>query len=177
MGRLDGKSADQRASPGPGATEGRMCPRGPRWCWHVLDDEGKKVEARFRANGASDLRAPGRHARADWRAAVATAVEATESERARTTNGHILFRGDRGHRAMDRIMGQSQRVFLARSPSRQMRRRGGSISTSSGGWYGAPRNRAYSRRKVRCASSPVTAIQHAKDKIVPTRAFRADATT
>src|SRR5215471_17715455 len=79
MGRLDGKVAlISGGAKGQGATETRMFVReGARAVFgDILDDEGKKVEADVRAGGGDAVYVHLDVTReADWRAAVATAVE------------------------------------------------------------------------------------------------------
>ena len=96
MGRLDGKVAlISGGARGQGATEGRMFVRegAAVVLGDVLDDEGKKVEAEIRANGGKATYVHLDVTReADWRAAVATAVQAYGKLNVLVNNAGILFR-------------------------------------------------------------------------------------
>src|SRR2546422_6015243 len=96
MGRLDGKVAlISGGAKGQGAVEGRMFVRegAAVVLGDVLDDEGKKVEAEIRANGGKATYVHLDVTReADWRAAVATAVQAYGKLNVLVNNAGILFR-------------------------------------------------------------------------------------
>src|SRR5256885_2510870 len=120
MGRLDGKVAlISGGARGQGATEGRMFVRegAAVVLGDVLDDEGKKVEAEIRANGGKATYVHLDVTRdADWRAAVATAVQAYGKLNVLVNNAGILFRApieDTSEADWDRIMAVNVKgVFL-----------------------------------------------------------------
>src|SRR2546428_2588648 len=96
MGRLDGKVAlISGGARGQGGAEGRMLRRevAAVVLGDVLDDEGKKVAMEITANGG---KATYVHlnvtSEADWRAAVATAVQAYGKLTVLVNNAGILFR-------------------------------------------------------------------------------------
>src|SRR5688500_11834265 len=96
MGRLAGKVAlISGGARGQGATGARMVVReGAAVVFgDVLDDEGKKVEAEIRASGGQATYV---HlnvtSEADWRAAVATAVQTYGTLNVLVNNAGILFR-------------------------------------------------------------------------------------
>jgi NAD(P)-dependent dehydrogenase (short-subunit alcohol dehydrogenase family) len=179
MGRLDGKVAlISGGAKGQGATEARMFVReGASVVFgDILDDEGKKLEAELRAAGGQATYVHLNVTRADdWRAAVATTVQAYGKLNVLVNNAGILFRAsieDTKEEDWDRIMAINVKgVFLGtRAVIPAMRQAGGGsiINISSvAGLVGSPQNTAaYSATKgaVRIFTKS-TAIQHAKDKI------------
>jgi NAD(P)-dependent dehydrogenase (short-subunit alcohol dehydrogenase family) len=179
MGRLDGKVAlISGGAKGQGATEARMFVReGASVVFgDILDDEGKKLEAELRAAGGQATYVHLNVTRADdWRAAVATTVQAYGKLNVLVNNAGILFRAsieDTKEDDWDRIMAINVKgVFLGtRAVIPAMRQAGGGsiINISSvAGLVGSPQNTAaYSATKgaVRIFTKS-TAIQHAKDKI------------
>src|SRR2546426_6748091 len=96
MGRLDGKVAlISGGARGQGAVEGRMFSRegAAVVLGDVLDDEGKKVALEITANGGKATYLHLNVTReADWRAAVATAVQAYGKLNVLVNNAGILFR-------------------------------------------------------------------------------------
>jgi NAD(P)-dependent dehydrogenase (short-subunit alcohol dehydrogenase family) len=179
MGRLDGKVAlISGGAKGQGATEARMFVReGASVVFgDILDDEGKKLEAELRAAGGQATYVHLNVTRADdWRAAVATAVQAYGKLNVLVNNAGILFRAsieDTKEEDWDRIMAINVKgVFLGtKAVIPAMRQAGGGsiINISSvAGLVGSPQNTAaYSATKgaVRIFTKS-TAIQHAKDKI------------
>src|SRR3989475_1145063 len=120
MGRLDGKVAlISGGARGQGATEGRMFVRegAAVVLGDVRDDEGKKVEAEIRANGGKATYVHLDVTReADWRAAVATAVQAYGKLNVLINNAGILFRStieETSEQDWDRIMAVNVKgVFL-----------------------------------------------------------------
>src|SRR6266850_2021113 len=168
MGRLDGKVAlISGGARGQGATEGRM---------FVREDEGKKVEAEIRANGGKATYVHLDVTREDdWRAAVATAVQAYGKLNVLVNNAGILFRAKIEETAVedwDRIMAVNVKgVFLGTKHAIPAMRQagGGSIVniSSTAGLVGAPGfTAAYTATKgaVRLFTKS-TAIQHAKEGI------------
>src|SRR5262249_9426495 len=142
MGRLDGKVAlISGGGRGQGATEGRMYVRegAAVVLGDVLDDEGKKVEAEIRANGGKATYVHLDVTReADWRAAVATAVQAYGKLNVLVNNAGILFRApieDTSEAAWDRIMAVNVKgVFLgtkAAIPAIRQAGGGSILNTSS----------------------------------------------
>jgi NAD(P)-dependent dehydrogenase (short-subunit alcohol dehydrogenase family) len=179
MGRLDGKVAlISGGAKGQGATEARMFVReGASVVFgDILDDEGKKLEAELRAAGGQATYVHLNVTRADdWRAAVATTVQAYGKLNVLVNNAGILFRAsieDTKEEDWDRIMAINVKgVFLGtKAVIPAMRQAGGGsiINISSvAGLVGSPQNTAaYSATKgaVRIFTKS-TAIQHAKDKI------------
>jgi NAD(P)-dependent dehydrogenase (short-subunit alcohol dehydrogenase family) len=179
MGRLDGKVAlISGGARGQGATEGRMFVRegAAVVLGDVLDDEGKKVEAEIRANGgkATYVRLDVTR-ETDWRAAVATAVQAYGKLNVLVNNAGILFRAtieETSEADWDRIMAVNVKgVFLGtKCAIPAMRQAGGGsiINISSvAGLVGSPQGTAaYTATKgaVRLFTKS-TAIQHAKEGI------------
>jgi NAD(P)-dependent dehydrogenase (short-subunit alcohol dehydrogenase family) len=179
MGRLDGKVAlISGGARGQGATEGRMFVRegAAVVLGDVLDDEGKKVEAEIRANGGKATYVHLDVTRADdWRAAVATAVQAYGKLNVLVNNAGILFRAtieETSEADWDRIMAVNVKgVFLGtKAAIPAMRQAGGGsiINISSvAGLVGSPQGTAaYTATKgaVRLFTKS-TAIQHAKEGI------------
>jgi NAD(P)-dependent dehydrogenase (short-subunit alcohol dehydrogenase family) len=179
MGRLDGKVAlISGGAKGQGATEARMFVReGASVVFgDILDDEGKKLEAELRAAGGHTTYVHLNVTRADdWRAAVATTVQAYGKLNVLVNNAGILFRAsieDTKEEDWDRIMAINVKgVFLGtKAVIPAMRQAGGGsiINISSvAGLVGSPQNTAaYSATKgaVRIFTKS-TAIQHAQDKI------------
>jgi len=180
MDRLAGKVAlISGGARGQGATETRLFVReGAAVVFgDVLDDDGKKVEAEIRASGGG--RATYVHLNvtreADWRAAVATAVQTYGKLDVLVNNAGILFRSkieDTSEADWDRIMAVNVKgVFLGTKCAIPAMRQagGGSIIniSSTAGLVGSPgETAAYSATKgaVRLFTKS-TAIQHAKDKI------------
>jgi cyclopentanol dehydrogenase len=142
----------------------------------VLDDEGKKVEAEIRAAGGQATYVHLDVTReADWRAAVATAVQTYGKLNVLINNAGILFRAkieDTSEADWDRIMAVNVKgVFLGTKCAIPAMRQagGGSIIniSSTAGLVGSPsETAAYTATKgaVRLFTKS-TAIQHAKDKI------------
>src|SRR2546428_2969805 len=179
MGRLDGKVAlISGGARGQGGAEGRMLRRevAAVVLGDVLDDEGKKVAMEITANGG---KATYVHlnvtSEADWRAAVATAVQAYGKLTVLVNNAGILFRKpieETSEEDWDRIMAVNVKgVFLGtKCAIPAMRQAGGGsiINISSvAGLVGSPQNTAaYTATKgaVRLFTKS-TAIQHAKDNI------------
>src|SRR5206468_6928396 len=179
MGRLDGKVAlISGGARGQGATEGRMFVRegAAVVLGDVRDDEGKKVEAEIRANGGKATYVHLDVTReADWRAAVATAVQAYGKLNVLVNNAGILFRSKIEETSVedwDRIMAVNVKgVFLGTKYAIPAMRQagGGSIIniSSTAGLVGSPYgSSAYTATKgaVRLFTKS-TAVQHAKDKI------------
>ena len=179
MGRLDGKVAlISGGAKGQGAAETRMFVReGARVVFgDILDDEGKKVEAEVRAAGGEATYVHLDVTReADWRAAVATAVQTYGRLSVLVNNAGILFRAkieDTSEEDWDRIMAVNVKgVFLGTKCAIPALRQagGGSIIniSSTAGLVGSPGGTAaYTATKgaVRLFTKS-TAIQHARDKI------------
>src|SRR2546430_3939139 len=142
MGRLDGKVAlISGGARGQGATEGRMFDRegAAVVLGDVRDDEGKKVEAEIRANGGKATYVHLDVTReADWRAAVATAVQAYGKLNVLVNNAGILFRSKIEETSVedwDRIMAVNVKgVFLGTKhaiPAMRQARGGSIINISS----------------------------------------------
>jgi NAD(P)-dependent dehydrogenase (short-subunit alcohol dehydrogenase family) len=179
MTRLAGKVAlISGGARGQGAAETRLFVReGAAVVFgDVLDDEGKKVEAEIRANGG---RATYIHLdvtrEADWRAAVATAVQTYGRLSVLVNNAGILFRAkieDTSEVDWDRIMAVNVKgVFLGTKAAIPALRQagGGSIVniSSTAGLVGSPGGTAaYTATKgaVRLFTKS-TAIQHAREGI------------
>jgi cyclopentanol dehydrogenase len=179
MGRLDGKVAlISGGARGQGETEARMFVReGARVVFgDILDDEGKKVEAQIRDKGGEAVYVHLDVTReADWRAAVAVAVERYGKLDVLVNNAGILLRAkieDTREEDWDRIMAVNAKgVFLGTKCAIPAMRRagGGSIIniSSTAGLVGSPgETAAYIATKgaVRLFTK-ATAIQHARDKI------------
>jgi cyclopentanol dehydrogenase len=179
MARLAGKVAlISGGARGQGATEARLFVReGASVVFgDVLDDQGKKVEAEIRASGGQATYVHLDVTReADWRAAVATAVQAYGKLNVLVNNAGILFRSkieDTSEADWDRIMAVNVKgVFLGTKCALPAMRQagGGSIIniSSTAGLVGSPgETAAYTATKgaVRLFTK-ATAIQHAKDNI------------
>ena len=179
MGRLDGKVAlISGGAKGQGAAETRLFVReGAKVVFgDILDDDGKKVEAEIRGAGGEATYVHLNVTReADWRAAVATAVERYGKLNVLVNNAGILLRAKieaTTEEDWDRIMAVNVKgVFLGTKAALPAMRQagGGSIIniSSVAGLVGSPQNTAaYSATKgaVRIFTKS-TAIQHAKDKI------------
>ena len=178
-GRLAGKVAlISGGAKGQGAAETRLFVReGASVVFgDVLDDEGKKVEAEIRAAGGQATYVHLDVTReADWRAAVATAVERYGKLTVLVNNAGILLRArieDTSEADWDRIMAVNVKgVFLGTKCAIPAMRRagGGSIVniSSTAGLVGSPQGTAaYTATKgaVRLFTKS-TAIQHARDNI------------
>jgi len=178
-GRLAGKVAlISGGARGQGAAETRLFVReGASVVFgDVLDDEGKKVEAEIRAAGGAATYVHLNVTReADWRAAVATAVERYGKLDVLVNNAGILLRArieDTSEEDWDRIMAINVKgVFLGTKCAIPAMRRagGGSIVniSSTAGLVGSPQGTAaYTATKgaVRLFTKS-TAIQHARDNI------------
>jgi NAD(P)-dependent dehydrogenase (short-subunit alcohol dehydrogenase family) len=179
MDRLAGKVAlISGGARGQGAAETRLFVReGAAVVFgDVLDDEGKKVEAEIRSAGG---RATYVHLdvtrEADWRAAVATAVQAYGRLNVLVNNAGILFRAkieETSEADWDRIMAVNVKgVFLGTKAAIPAMRQagGGSIIniSSTAGLVGSPGGTAaYTATKgaVRLFTKS-TAIQHAREGI------------
>ncbi len=179
MGRLDGKVAlISGGARGQGAAEARLFVReGATVIFgDILDEEGKKVEADIRASGGEAIYVHLNVTReADWRAAVATAVQTYGKVNVLVNNAGILFRSkieETTEADWDRIMAVNVKgVFLGTKCVIPAMRRagGGSIVniSSTAGLVGSPgATAAYTATKgaVRLFTK-ATAIQHAKDGI------------
>ena len=179
MGRLDGKVAlISGGARGQGETEARMFVReGARVVFgDILDDEGKKVEAQIRDKGGEAVYVHLDVTReADWRAAVAVAVERYGKLDVLVNNAGILLRAkieDTREEDWDRIMAVNAKgVFLGTKCAIPAMRRAGAGSiiniSSTAGLVGSPgETAAYIATKgaVRLFTK-ATAIQHARDKI------------
>ena len=178
-GRLAGKVAlISGGAKGQGAAETRLFVReGASVVFgDVLDDEGKKVEAEIRAAGGEATYVHLNVTReADWRAAVATAVERYGKLTVLVNNAGILLRAkieDTSEADWDRIMAVNVKgVFLGTKCAIPAMRQagGGSIVniSSTAGLVGSPQGTAaYTATKgaVRLFTKS-TAIQHARDNI------------
>jgi NAD(P)-dependent dehydrogenase (short-subunit alcohol dehydrogenase family) len=179
MARLAGKVAlISGGARGQGATEGRLFVRegASVVLGDVLDDEGKQVAAEIREAGG---RATYVHLdvtrEADWRAAVATAVQTYGKLNVLVNNAGILFRArieDTSEADWDRIMSVNVKgVFLGTKAVLAAMRQagGGSIVniSSTAGLVGSPGGTAaYTATKgaVRLFTKS-TAIQHAREGI------------
>jgi cyclopentanol dehydrogenase len=164
--------------------EGKARPRrscssekGRARCWEtILDDEGKKVEAEIRAAGGEATYVHLNVTReADWRAAVATAVQRYGKLNVLVNNAGILIRAkieETTESDWDRIMAINVKgVFLGTKCALPAMRRagGGSIVniSSTAGLVGSPQETAaYTATKgaVRLFTK-ATAVQHAKENI------------
>ncbi len=179
MARLAGKVAlISGGARGQGAAETRLFVKeGAAVVFgDVLDDEGKKVETEIRAAGGQATYVHLNVTReADWRQAVATAVQAYGTLNVLINNAGILFRSkieDTTEADWDRIMAVNVKgVFLGTKCAIPAMRQagGGSIIniSSTAGLVGSPsETAAYTATKgaVRLFTK-ATAIQHAKDKI------------
>ena len=179
MGRLDGKVAlISGGARGQGAAEAKLLAHeGAKVVFgDVLDDDGKKVETEIRALGGE---ATYMHLdvtrEADWRAAVAAAMNTYSKLDILVNNAGIVIRKgieDTSEEDWDRIMAVNAKgVFLGTKHAIPAMRRagGGSIVniSSTAGLVGSPYgSAAYTASKgaVRLFTK-VTAIQHARDKI------------
>jgi cyclopentanol dehydrogenase len=179
MARLAGKVAlISGGARGQGAAETRLFVReGAAVVFgDVLDDDGKKVEAEIRATGGQATYVHLDVTReADWRAAVATAVQTYGRLSVLVNNAGILFRAkieDTSEADWDRIMAVNVKgVFLGTKAAIPAMRKagGGSIIniSSTAGLVGSPGGTAaYTATKgaVRLFTKS-TAIQHAREGI------------
>ena len=179
MGRLDGKVAlISGGARGQGTAETRLFVReGARVVFgDILDDEGKKIETEIRTAGGEATYVHLNVTReADWRAAVATAVDRYGKLDVLVNNAGILLRAkieETTEDDWDRIMAVNAKgVFLGTKCALAAMRRagGGSIVniSSTAGLVGSPgETAAYTATKgaVRLFTK-ATAIQHARDKI------------
>jgi len=179
MARLDGKVAlISGGARGQGAAEARLFVReGASVVFgDIQDDDGKKVEAEIRAAGGEAAYVHLNVTReADWRAAVATAVDRYGKLDVLVNNAGILLRSkieETSEEDWDRIMAVNVKgVFLGTKCALPAMRQagGGSIIniSSTAGLVGSPgETAAYTATKgaVRLFTK-ATAIQHAKDKI------------
>jgi len=179
MGRLDGKVAlVSGGARGQGAAETRLFVReGARVVFgDILDDEGKALEAKIRTDGGEATYVHLNVTReADWRAAVATAVQRYRALTVLVNNAGIRFRAkieETAEEDWDRIMAVNVKgVFLGTKCAIPAMRQagGGSIIniSSTAGLVGSPgETAAYTATKgaVRLFTK-ATAIQHAKDNI------------
>jgi cyclopentanol dehydrogenase len=179
MGRLDGKVAlISGGARGQGAAETRLFVReGARVVFgDILDEEGRKVEAEIRATGGEATYV---HlnvtSEADWRAAVAVAVQKYGKLNVLVNNAGILIRAkieETTEDEWDRIMAVNVKgVFLGTKHAIPAMRQagGGSIIniSSTAGLVGSPgETAAYTATKgsVRLFTK-ATAVQHARDNI------------
>jgi len=179
MGRLDGKVAlISGGAKGQGAAETRLFVReGAKVVFgDILDGDGKKVEAEIRDTGGEATYVHLNVTReADWRAAVATAVERYGKLNVLVNNAGILLRAKieaTSEEDWDRIMAVNVKgVFLGTKCALPAMRQagGGSIIniSSTAGLVGSPgETAAYTATKgaVRLFTK-ATAIQHAKENI------------
>src|SRR5213593_218734 len=179
MGRLDGKVAlISGGARGQGAAEARLFVReGAAVVFgDILDDEGKKVEAEILASeGLATYAQLDVTREADWRAAVATAMQPYGKLNAIVNNAGIQLRAKieaTTEEDWDRIMAVNVKgVFLGTKCAIPVMRQsgGGSIIniSSTAGLVGAPGfTAAYTATKgaVRLFTKS-TAIQHAKEGI------------
>jgi NAD(P)-dependent dehydrogenase (short-subunit alcohol dehydrogenase family) len=179
MNRLAGKVAlISGGARGQGATETRLfVGEGAAVVFgDVLDDDGKKLEAEIRGSGGQATYVHLDVTReADWRAAVATTVQAYGKLTVLVNNAGILFRAkieDTSEADWDRIMAVNVKgVFLGTKCALPAMRAagGGSIIniSSTAGLVGSPGGTAaYTATKgaVRLFTKS-TAVQHARDKI------------
>jgi len=179
MGRLDGKVAlISGGAKGQGAAETRLFVReGAKVVFgDILDGDGKKVEAEIRDTGGEATYVHLNVTReADWRAAVATAVERYAKLNVLVNNAGILLRAKieaTTEEDWDRIMAVNVKgVFLGTKCALPAMRQagGGSIIniSSTAGLVGSPgETAAYTATKgaVRLFTK-ATAIQHAKENI------------
>jgi 3alpha(or 20beta)-hydroxysteroid dehydrogenase len=179
MRRLDGKVAlISGGARGQGAAEARLFVRegASVILGDIRDEEGKQVEADIRAGGGDATYVHLNVTREeDWRAAVATAVQAHGKLNVLVNNAGILLRSkieETTEADWDRIMAVNVKgVFLGTKCAIPAMRQsgGGSIIniSSTAGLVGSPgATAAYTATKgaVRLFTK-ATAIQHAKDKI------------
>lgn len=179
MGRLDGKVAlISGGARGQGAVEARLFVReGAAVVFgDIRDEEGKKVEAEITAAGGKATYVHLDVTReADWRAAVATAVQVYGKVTVLVNNAGILLRSkieETTEADWDRIMAINVKgVFLGTKCAIPAMRHagGGSIVniSSTAGLVGSPgETAAYTATKgaVRLFTK-ATAIQHARDHI------------
>ena len=179
MGRLDGKVAlISGGARGQGAAEARLFVReGARVILgDILNEEGKQVETEIRASrGEATYVHLNVTREADWRVAVATAVQTYGKLNVLVNNAGILFRAkieETTEADWDRIMAVNVKgVFLGTKCAIPTLRQagGGSIIniSSTAGLVGSPgATAAYTATKgaVRLFTK-ATAIQHAKDNI------------
>ena len=179
MGRLDGKVAlISGGARGQGAAEARLFVReGATVVFgDILDGEGTKVEAGIRASGGDATYVHLDVTReADWRGAVATAVQTYGRLDVLVNNAGILIRTkieETTEAEWDRIMAVNVKgVFLGTKCAIPVMRQagGGSIIniSSTAGLVGSPgETAAYTATKgaVRLFTK-ATAIQHARDNI------------
>jgi len=179
MGRLDGKVAlISGGAKGQGAAETRLFVReGAKVVFgDILDGDGKKVEAEIRDTGGEATYVHLNVTReADWRAAVATAVERYGKLNVLVNNAGILLRAKieaTTEEDWDRIMAVNVKgVFLGTKCALPAMRQagGGSIIniSSTAGLVGSPgETAAYTATKgaVRLFTK-ATAVQHAKENI------------
>ncbi len=179
MGRLDGKVAlITGGAKGQGAVETRMFVReGASVVFgDILDDAGKKLEAEIRASGGKATYVHLDVTReTDWRAAVATAVQAYGKLTVLVNNAGILLRAKieaMSEAEWDRIMAVNVKgVFLGTKHAIPALRQagGGSIIniSSTAGLVASPgETAAYiaSKGAVRLFTK-ATAIQHAQENI------------
>src|SRR2546430_3035230 len=179
MGRLDGKVAlVSGGARGQGAVEGRMFSRegAAVVLGDVLDDEGKKVALEITANGGKATYVHLNVTReADWRAAVATAVQAYGKLTVLVNNAGILFRKpieETSEEDWDRIMAVNVKgVFLGtKCAIPAMRQAGGGsiINISSTAGQGGGAREAGARSAPQGAARPLTpaaGLPHAHGKI------------
>jgi cyclopentanol dehydrogenase len=178
-GRLDGKVAlISGAARGQGAVEARLFARegAAVVLGDIRDEDGKQVEAAIRAaGGAATYVRLDVTSEPDWRAAVATAVQAYGKLNVLVNNAGILFRArieDTREADWDRIMAVNVKgVFLGTKCAIPAMRQagGGSIVniSSTAGLVGSPgETAAYTATKgaVRLFTK-ATAVQHARENI------------
>jgi cyclopentanol dehydrogenase len=179
MGRLDGKVAlISGGARGQGAAETRLFVReGARVVFgDILDEEGRQVEAEIRAAGGEATYV---HlnvtSEADWRAAVAVAVQKYGKLNVLVNNAGILIRAkieETTEDEWDRIMAVNVKgVFLGTKHAIPAMRQAGGGSliniSSTAGLVGSPgETAAYTATKgsVRLFTK-ATAVQHARDNI------------
>ena len=179
MGRLDGKVAlISGAARGQGAVEAQLFARegAAVVLGDIRDEDGKQVEAAIRAaGGAATYVRLDVTSEPDWRAAVATAVQAYGRLNVLVNNAGILFRArieDTQEADWDRIMAVNVKgVFLGTKCAIPAMRQagGGSIVniSSTAGLVGSPgETAAYTATKgaVRLFTK-ATAVQHARENI------------
>src|SRR5882724_9546674 len=176
MGRLDGKVAlISGGARGQGAAEARLFVRegAAVVLGDILDDEGKKVEAEIRASeGLATYVHLDVTREADWRAAVATAMQAYGKLNVLVNNAGILLRAKieaTTEEDWDRIMAVNVKgVFLGTKCAIAGMRQtgGGSISniSSSARLVGSPGETAANPATRGAARhfTKATAIQHAR---------------
>ena len=179
MGRLDGKVAlISGGARGQGAAEARLFVREGATVilGDILEEEGKRVEGEIRGSGGQATYVHLNVTReTDWRAAVATAVQAYGKLNVLVNNAGILLRSkieETTEDDWDRIMAVNVKgVFLGTKCAIPAMRQsgGGSIIniSSTAGLVGSPgETAAYTATKgaVRLFTK-ATAIQHARDNI------------